>query len=362
MSMNMKMDNQYKPEGELYLLFNFLRNPGPHTASFLMHLMPIGWDNERVIGNVIALAKEFGLKLSNFYFDPLLFETAYPESHERITKMIKEKPGDKNIKLQKKFFDSKFSLADIEEELKATLDKTLDYILGGQKSVLEAVSFDIAVPGPAKAKIEKRLNDYISKFIQDGLAFNNENIYTFEKHKKLFSAFLKKLQENHGNEFIVSSAELDNKNFLFIHCLLAFEQLGYLNINSLRVNEGYWQGSGDGYYEAQVSLLSSVPTTLYLNNVGDFWREPKDQFCYPIGETSGRHKIIRFLTTHGGYQQTSDIAADLEGKDEQLVRKEIGKIRGNIEKFLKLDGEKVIEMRKGSGYRIGPSYKIILKN
>lgn len=356
------MKNQYKPEGELYLLFNLLRNPGPHTASFLAHLMPIGWDNERVISEVISLTKEFGLKLSNFYFDPLLFETAYPESHERITKMIKEKPGDKNIKLQKKFFENKFSLADIEKELQATLDKALDYIFGGQKSVLEAVCFDIAIPGPAKTNIEKCLNDYIEKFIQDGLAFNNENIYTFDKHKKLFSAFLKKLQENHGNEFIATSAELNNKNFLFIHCLLAFEQLGYLNTNSLRVNEGYWQGGGNGHYEAGVTLRSPVPTTLYLNNVGDFWREPKDQFCYPIGETSDRHKIVRYLATHPSYQQTSDIALALDGKDKQSVRKEIGKIRGNIEKFLKLDGEKVIEMRKGSGYRIGPSYKIILKN
>lgn len=143
MSMNMKMDNQYKPDGELYLLFNLLRNPGPHTASFLAHLMTIGWDNEQVISEVVALTKESGLKLSNFYFDPLFFETVHPESYERLTKMIKEKPGDKNVKLQKKFFANIFALVGIEEELKSTLDKALDYIFGGQKSVLEAVSFDI---------------------------------------------------------------------------------------------------------------------------------------------------------------------------------------------------------------------------
>ena len=358
----MKMENQYKSEGELYLLFNLLRSPGPHTASFLMHLMPISWDNERVINEVVDLAKEFGLKLSNFYFDPLLFETAYPESYERIAKAIKERPGDKGVKLQKQFFENKFLLSDIEEELKATLDKTLDYILGGQKSVLEAVSFDITVPAPAKTKIEKRLKDYIEKFIKDELTFSKENIYTFEKHKKTLSALVKKLQGDHGNEFVVSNAELKDKEFLFIHCLLAFEQLRHLNIGSLRVNENYWHGGEDGYYEAQVSLRSSVPTTLYLSSVGDLWREPKERFCYPIGETSSRHKIVRFLATHNGYQKTSDIALDLEGKDEQLVRKEIGKIRGNIGKFLKLKGDDVIEMRKGSGYRIGLAYKIIPKN
>ena len=356
------MENKYKSEGELYLLFNLLRNQGPHSASFLMHLMPIDWDNERVIGNVIALAKEFDLNLKNFNFDDLMFENAFPESYKRIAKIIKEKPGDKNSKLQKRFFENKFSLSDVEEELKATFDKALDYILGGQKSPLEAVNFDVVISSTAKAKIEKRLRDYTEKFIKDELAFNKKNIYTFEKHKKLFSAFLKKLHDNHGDEFIISGAELEDKKFLLIHCLLAFEQLGYLNISTLRVNEDYWHGGESGHYEAQVGLRSSMPTVLYLNDIGDLWREPKERFCYPIGETSSRHKIVRFLATHNGYQQTSDIAADLEGKDEQLVRKEIGKIRGNIEKLLKLKGEDVIEMRKGSGYRIGPAYKIIPKN
>lgn len=101
---------------------------------------------------------------------------------------------------------------------------------------------------------------------------------------------------------------------------------------------------------------------IYLDGTGDLWREPKERFCYPIGETSDRHKIVRYLAAHHGYQQTSDIAIALEGKDEQLVRKEIGKIRGNIKKFLKLNGKDVIEMRKGSGYGIGPSYKIVPKN
>lgn len=102
-------------------------------------------------------------------------------------------------------------------------------------------------------------------------------------------------------------------------------------------------------------------TALYLNSVGDLWREPKDKFCYPMGETSDRHKIVRYLAAHNGYQKTSEMALALE-KDGQLIRKEIGKIRGNIKKFLKLNGGEIIEMRKGSGYRINPSYKIILKN
>lgn len=99
-------------------------------------------------------------------------------------------------------------------------------------------------------------------------------------------------------------------------------------------------------------------TILYLNNNGDLWREPKIKYCYPMGETSDRHKIVRYLATNRGYQQTSQISSALEGKDEQLIRKEIGKIRGNINKFLKLNGKDVIDNKKESGYRIGLNYRI----
>ena len=76
-----------------------------------------------------------------------------------------------------------------------------------------------------------------------------------------------------------------------------------------------------------------------------------------MGETSDRHKIIRYLATHNGYQKTPVIALALE-KDEQSIRKAIGKIRRNIKKFLKLNGKEVIEGKKESGYRVGLKYKI----
>lgn len=104
------------------------------------------------------------------------------------------------------------------------------------------------------------------------------------------------------------------------------------------------------------------PSELYLNTVGDLWREPKVKYCYPMDERSDRHKIFRYLATNEGYQQTADISSALEGKSEQSIRTEIGKIRGNIKKYLKIDGKEIVEEgRKGSGYRIGSKYKITIK-
>lgn len=99
---------------------------------------------------------------------------------------------------------------------------------------------------------------------------------------------------------------------------------------------------------------------LYLNEDGDLWYEPKDKYCYKLGEKSNRHKIIRYLTTNKGYQNTADISFKLENKSKQSTRTEIAKLRKNIKKFLNIDGKSILEARKGSGYKIGQKYKIKL--
>lgn len=102
---------------------------------------------------------------------------------------------------------------------------------------------------------------------------------------------------------------------------------------------------------------------LYLNHIGDLWREPKKGNCYPMGEKSGRHQIVRLLATNSGYQQTLTISDKLNGKSQQSIRTEIGKIRNNIKKFLHIPGKQILEDgRKGSGYRINPKFKIIIKD
>ncbi len=103
---------------------------------------------------------------------------------------------------------------------------------------------------------------------------------------------------------------------------------------------------------------SKSVTDLYLNKSGDLWREPKKRYCYKMGVKSDRYKIIRYLVTNKGYQQTSNISSALEGKKEQSIRTEISKIRSNVKKFLKINGNQFIEAKKGSGYRIGTDYKV----
>ncbi|OGZ32451.1 MAG: hypothetical protein A2V69_02425 [Candidatus Portnoybacteria bacterium RBG_13_40_8] len=100
--------------------------------------------------------------------------------------------------------------------------------------------------------------------------------------------------------------------------------------------------------------------TLYLGNDGSLWREPKDKYCYPMGEKSDRHKILRYLVEKKTYVQTKDISNYLEGKSEQSIRTEIRKIRNNTKKFIKIK-DNIIESKRESGYKANPKYKIYLK-
>jgi len=103
-------------------------------------------------------------------------------------------------------------------------------------------------------------------------------------------------------------------------------------------------------------------TKLFLNKVGDLWRKPKDKYCYQMDEDSDRHKIIRYLATNNGFQRTKSISSALNNKSVKSIRTDVGKIRKNIKKFLKLEGNKVLGSKKGSGYRIEPLHTIVIKN
>jgi len=95
---------------------------------------------------------------------------------------------------------------------------------------------------------------------------------------------------------------------------------------------------------------------LYLNSIGDLWREPKDKYCYSMMEAKERLALVKFLAEHQGerYIKTQIIASALS-KDAQYVRSEAGKINIASQRNLKL---KLIDSKQGSGYRINPALKI----
>ncbi|OGZ70254.1 MAG: hypothetical protein A2904_01145 [Candidatus Staskawiczbacteria bacterium RIFCSPLOWO2_01_FULL_33_9] len=80
--------------------------------------------------------------------------------------------------------------------------------------------------------------------------------------------------------------------------------------------------------------------------------------CYEMGETSKRHKLIRFLTENSDYQPTKLITDSVGYQNNQTTSGEIIKIRKNIKRDLSIKGKEFLEAKKDSGYRINPKYKI----
>jgi len=99
-------------------------------------------------------------------------------------------------------------------------------------------------------------------------------------------------------------------------------------------------------------------TILYLYENGELYRE---KHCYPIKENSDRYKIIKHFSENKlyDYSPTNSITSDLG-----LEHKNFGKVVGVINQIAKGKlkiRDKIIEGKKGSGYRINPKYKIIIK-
>ena len=100
--------------------------------------------------------------------------------------------------------------------------------------------------------------------------------------------------------------------------------------------------------------------SLYLNNAGDLYREPKSKYCYAL--RSERYKILKHFIDNKIYKfyPTKELAIDL-GKNDNNLRKEINKINTLAKGKLGIK-DNIIEGRQGSGYRLNPNYKITPKN
>ena len=97
---------------------------------------------------------------------------------------------------------------------------------------------------------------------------------------------------------------------------------------------------------------------LCINMDGDLYVEKEPQRLYEMGTKSDGYKVLYFLPKDNKYCQTVDIMNYLKKPDEQSVRTAIGEIRTNINNELDLNEKKIMEGKKGKGYRINPKYKI----
>jgi hypothetical protein len=200
---------------------------------------------------------------------PKKYGGAYKWALERAD--LKETEQDRILA---RFFDGTFNTADLQVAIRIS-DKFLPediaedsedlYLQQICESLVDWTSFDID-PGKEKGlQIQRDLVAYLTYFIEgklkpysrgrhirDTFVRLNPNTYTFEKHKHLLVERFKEMYENYGNSFVFENpfdgVELDRsdddsikelyaqRQFLFMHALLAFEQLRYIKIERLGNN------------------------------------------------------------------------------------------------------------------------------
>jgi len=167
--------------------------------------------------------------------------------------------------------------------------------------VIDYLSFSIVVTEENREKIKKDVFDYLDLFIRDKLKSGREririqntrisypsNILNFNAHKEIFSDYLKEMLSKYGNSFRLinkfedgfsyDDRELEpsdikeryrGKDFLFVHCVLAFKRLGLIKTQGISSN---WDALDVKpiAYECQVEIQPSflgqqIPDGLYFD-------------------------------------------------------------------------------------------------
>ena len=223
--------------------------------------------------------------------EPRDYEGAYKWALDEI----KKKPQSAEGKLFSKIFADKFGLTDLEEVIKISdrilainelEDSERFYAKKICNDIVSWASFEFVPDEKAAEKLKDDMNNYLDKFIDNKLGMpsrekrigevlvlQNQNIYTFNKHKELMIERLREMHENFGNAFVFENpfgqiARYDGDNhkenlkeryaarqFLFKHAIFAFEKLGYIRILTLGNNWHYSEEVEDLRDTAKIQLL-----------------------------------------------------------------------------------------------------------
>src|SRR3989344_2128209 len=198
-------------------------------------------------------------------------------------------------KIFAKIFVDKFDRSDLEEVVKISdwmlpinepEDSKLFYAKKICNDIVNWTSFEFAFNEKIAEKLKDDLNIYLGKFINGELlmpsrekrigeirVLQNQNIYTFAKHKASMIERLREMRENFGSTFVFENpfgqiARYDGDNykenlkeryaarqFLFKHAIFAFEKLGYVRILTLGNNWHYSEEAEDLRDTAKIQLL-----------------------------------------------------------------------------------------------------------
>ncbi len=325
---------------EVYDVIRALNEDGPEVKNGF-------FDNFWTFAHIGAMKKikDHGLQRDN-YFAREDYIGHVRRVNNEILKNIKDEETNEQFQIQPTNIELNYPRSTIEIQEKAaegmrwTLDRQLQEQLQRkrfkQDRILQSKEDKYI---HAINEIIERLESYDDGQTNISIDYHYFNFEDRMDDSKIFERFLDKLVHAGCLEKFGRSNYASGTNFSFI------------GVNLKKLKE-YKTTLGE-------EKKDDGENTVYLSPDGDLYRKPKNQFCYPMEKDSNRCKIVKYLSENFGYQKTALIKTNMGAGSIKTVNTEIGKIRNNIKKYLRIEGKDLINGKKGSGYRINPRYKII---
>jgi len=219
---------------------------------------------------------------------PVIYRGAYKWALDYIEK----NPDDTDAQCLSNFFQDKATFTDLLHALKVSFA----YIANGLPAnderklkkeiyteIVNYVTFEIS----SNKQLQKDLKDYLDLFIEDSLSKNQSskllgnklvknspNLLIFARQKEILLNEIKTKEADYGKKFIFENeiydtnpidindsdsieARYKNKEYLFVHTLLAFEKLGYLKIRFLG-NNWHHDEEQPPRFRTEIELLPEI--------------------------------------------------------------------------------------------------------
>lgn len=215
----------------------------------------LGIEKDGIMGSIVLFykLKELNIKdIQGIVFDNEIFDRFGSTELQKMLDVMQE-----------------YNLIDINKSLNLIIDNKFSFydILRVAKkfpNILNYFSFDSNLSKDTKNIIQNYIKKYIEDYMADELSIDDKNYWLYEQQKKTTIRALLLQQEKYGNDFIIEYPKQNrygrsqiNNEYLFIHTLCALENLGYLNIEKIWINQ-YSEGDKHRFYKVKIHLSQKI--------------------------------------------------------------------------------------------------------
>lgn len=362
----MLKNDVYKDDEHIFIIWRFLKGAfSKSKKDNAEYLKPINYNLSTTYFflNWLIL-RNLNIELNELKFDYDLF-LKYSMNQVKIIE------SSKTNEIIKKILDNDFNTKDIVR---------LFYM---PEDIYHFIEYNTKINDVDKLKVKKYLFEYINNFIKNLLISDKENYYSYEKHNSILNKILSKMYDNYGESFIIEQSMFpNNKSFLFIHSIVAFEYQDFLEVLNISTYDSEIDPNDqDEEYKIKIRLKKNwfivnkdqddvignrkeeynenKPTYSFANidiycdtdNTSIFLRAEYNKKSIRNNKIRGKDFIVlmELVKKQGGILQHDKISSILSGETYDEFYSSNDEINRSISRLRKIEGIKIIN-KKSIGY------------